>query len=124
MSWKPRPAAQHSGGSVEEALAGMAKVGAPREPMGEAVVFGTRNASADVSTPTKPRNNRESGDPTIMDAANRSNVAYDRMGAHYGIQASLSMPDMTGYAGATTRNGRLMGAATVRSGFRQESGGW
>jgi hypothetical protein len=108
---------------VDEALAGMAKTGAPRQPIGTEVVDGTRNASAAVTTGTRPKGNKAAGDPSIMDNGQRKNVPVDRMGACYGIRASISMPGPA-EAAATTRNGRLMGPATVRSGFKQESGGW
>lgn len=123
-SYKPRPAAQSSGGSVDEALAGMSKTGAPRKPMGTAAVTGAKNSSG-AATGTKRPKSGTSGDPTAAGTRKaRSNVMGERMGAQYGITARISAP-VCPAAAATQGGGRLMNAATNRSGpdFRAGSAG-
>ncbi len=113
-SWKPRPAAMYSGGSMEEALAGMANNG--RQPVGTANA-NVRNASAEVTGGTlKPRAvGKTTGDPTAPGTRKaRTNVGYDRNGAHFGIQAWVA-PPISPEAAPTRGGGRLLPSTIHRS---------
>lgn len=101
----------------------MAKVGAPRQPVGTSIPSGARNASGATTTATRPRNIGGSADPAIMDAGSRSPMMAERLGAHYAITAKVAPPVLP-EAAPTRAGGRLMAPKTVRSGFKETSGGW
>lgn len=109
---------------VNEALAGMAKTGAPRKPMGNPPVQ-ARNASGEAAHGTKvPRKGGQAGDPTAMGTKkDRANVPAERLGAHYGISARVA-PAVCPEASATMASGRMLPPTTVRGGFQQSSGGY
>lgn len=106
--------------SPEEALAGMARVGNPRQPMGLSG-FGFTSPTAAPSQGTLiPKKGAQSGDPTPP-TATRGHGAYplpagtgDHDGASYRIVAR--MPQTTDpSAGQTQANGRII----TRPGNRQ-----
>ena len=106
----------------DEALAGMAKVGAPRVPMGkEGAKFTTPSAKPSAGTLVKKKNTA-AGDPTASGTkANRKNAPYspstagtERKGAAYSIKASY-MKSNDPAAGLTQANGRIVNPAVVRS---------
>lgn len=108
--------ARTSGGSAEEALAGMARIGAPRQPMGNAP-FQAKNASAtDTGSATlKGKNNKQSGDPTAPGTAKaRSAVSAESSGACYAIKTSIH-PVGPVEASATQANGRKFSPAINRT---------
>lgn len=114
----------------EEALAGMAQVGSPRQPMGSSWQ-GFNDATGDPSRYTHPvaKHDTQAGDPVGNDKANRKGIAYptpagvgDRNGAAYRISASFP-PSTSPEAGATQGNGRIIGATRGQSGaFADERG--
>ena len=114
-----------------EALAGMAKVGNPRQPMGQ-TGFSFNDPSGEPSPNTKPvaKKSGKSLDPTNPGTKkNRKAVMYDlpagkgdRNGAQYRITAQFP-PHSSPEAGATQAHGRIIGAAGGQSGnFSQEQG--
>ena len=101
--------------SADEALAGMARTGAPRKPMGNGAITSARNASADSAGRTlRPKGNANAGDPTIMDNPQRGQVKAETLGASYHITAMYAAPLMP-EAGSVTANGRLFASATNRT---------
>jgi hypothetical protein len=107
----------------EEALAGMAKVGSPREPMGKSgVAFTAPSASPKAGTLVKKTGNAKGGtDPYAQPKPSRTNVQIgpnggEANGAAYRIRASY-MKQTSPEAGATQANGRRFKPATSRPGF-------
>lgn len=107
----------------DEALAGMAKTGAPRTPMG------TEAFHATVAKPSagtlKPKNHSKSADPAQQPTASRNkitvNAGTERLGAKYSVQTGFA-PVTSPEAGATQANGRVISASTVRSRQSFDSG--
>lgn len=111
--------ARTSTGSPDEALAGMAKTGAPRVPMGD-------SAYTDVSVPSATdtgnatlveRGHGKSVDPTATGSsgvAHRQATEVERLGAAYGITVSVDAP-VRPEAAATQGNGRMFKSAIQRS---------
>lgn len=97
----------------EEALAGMARIGAPRQPMGNqayALTGGPMTGKAVMV----PRRNVQAGDPTGMGTkANRTYGSANRNGARYGINVAYA-PPMSIEAAATQANGRIVPCCTNR----------
>lgn len=97
----------------EEALAGMARIGAPREPMGNQAYTLTGGPMTGKAT-LMPRKNTQSGDPTAMGTkVNRVFGSLNRQGARYGIGVSYQ-PPMSIEASSTQANGRIFRSATNR----------
>lgn len=92
----------------EEALAGMARVGSPRVPMGDSAI--TDFANAKGVPPLKggliPKQGGQAGDPTPPTGA-KSNVSQEALGASYRVKA-VTPPMMSPEAGATTANGMIV----------------
>ena len=114
----------------EEALAGMARIGNPRQPMGQTgFSFNSPTSESSPNTKPVPRKNTQAGDPVGNTKANRKAVMYDlpagqgdRNGAKYRITAQFP-PHSSPEAGATQAHGRIIGAAGGQSGnFAQERG--
>lgn len=108
--------ARTSGGSEQQALAGMARVGAPRQPMGSAPIQ-ARNASAQATTggTLRPRNNSKDSNATSPGTnTHRSNVSAESNGACYAIKTSIH-PVGPIEASSTQANGRIFRSATNRS---------
>lgn len=94
----------------EEALAGMARIGYPREPMGNQAYMLTGGPMTGRAT-LMPRRNAQYMDPTGPGTkVNRRYASYgvaDRNGARYGITVSYD-PPMSIEASATQANGRII----------------
>jgi len=107
----------NSSEDVDAALAGMAQVGAPREPMGTTAIDTTYFASANTGNQhLMPRGNVQSGEPTISNKANRPQVMLgaDRLGAKYTVFTNLVQSNAP-EAGATQASGRIVKPSTNRS---------
>ena len=108
----------NSSEDVDAALAGMAKVGAPRVPMGTTAIDTTYYASANTGDQKlMPRGNVQAGDPTLgAPPAHRANVQLgaDRLGAKYTVVTNTVIPTAP-EAGATQASGRIVPAKTIRS---------
>jgi len=101
----------------QEALAGMAKVGAPREPMGQKPVsFTSPSAKPEQGTPVKKKNTA-AGDPTAAgtkkNRANRPYAGQERLGARYGVKASYA-PQTEPAAGLTQANSKIISPSVIR----------
>lgn len=105
--------------SPDEALAGMAKTGSPRTPMGrEGAKFTATSAAGTGKATLVPKKNSKSADPANPGSkANRQNVpqtpAMERKGAAYTIKGVIHKPTDPA-AGMTQANGRIVSAATNR----------
>lgn len=110
---------------VDEALAGMAKVGAPRVPMGTEVASSASYPSATETgrATLVPRGNVQAADPTAGPTNARSAAPYqsvygqpgtERNGARYGISVNTVIPTAP-EAGATQASGRIIKSAVNRS---------
>ena len=107
----------NSSEDVDAALAGMAQVGSPREPMGTTAIDTTYFASANTGNQhLMPRGNVQSGEPTISNKANRPQVMLgaDRLGAKYTVFTNLVQSNAP-EAGATQASGRIVKPSTNRS---------
>jgi len=95
----------------EEAIAGMARVGSPRVPMGNSVITDARSIPPLRGT-LVPRGNTAAGDmygPT----GSRANVMQESLGASYRVTA-FTPPMTSPEAGATQANGRIIPSAIQR----------
>jgi hypothetical protein len=103
--------------SPDEALAGMAKVGNPRVPMGnDGYTFNNASGAPSKYTHPMPRGGGQAADPTVMPGQPGTHryAAYDRNGAHYGVvvnYAAQTSPE----AGATQANGRIVRSVAGKS---------
>lgn len=97
----------------DEALAGMARIGSPRQPVGKSVVSGATNPSADAAGKVaRPHGVAKSTNPTAGGKANKKAKMVD--GAAYGISATINHPGAP-EAGCTTANGRLFTSSINRT---------
>jgi hypothetical protein len=113
--------ARSSRSSEDEALAGMAKVGAPRQPSGTSVAQNVTNASAASAAKApggqRPHGSAAAGDPTApgsRTSRSRDTAQSGRYGAAYQIGASMvtaTAPE----AAATQASGRLLPSSINRS---------
>ena len=105
----------------EEALAGMARVGSPRVPMGTSTItdFANANAVPPLRGELVPKTgNIKTGDPYIIPGLQvRSNVAWgsERSGACYRVKAVMP-PTIDPAATSTQANGRIIPSVINRSG--------
>ena len=105
----------------EEALAGMARVGSGRIPMGTSAItdFANANAVPPLRGELVPKTgNIKTGDPYIIPGLQvRSNVVWgsERSGASYRVKAIMS-PTIDPAATATQANGRIIPSVINRSG--------
>lgn len=111
--------ARTSTGSPDEALAGMAKTGAPRVPMGT-------SAYTDISVPSATdtgnatlvtKGHSKAVDPTATGpsgVAIRQATGVERLGAAYGVRVNINAP-VSAEAAATQANGRVFSSAVQRS---------
>jgi hypothetical protein len=103
------------------ALAGMAKVGNPRVPMGNSA-YSLSNTPPPLSGTLRPKGSVAAGDPSAPGTKqNRARSPYplpagqgDRNGAGFRVQASFP-PATAPEAGATQANGRIVKSAVNRS---------
>lgn len=104
------------------ALAGMAKVGNPRVPMGNAAYTLQGGYTPSKNTVLRPKGGAQAGDPTAPGTkVNRATGGYplpagsgDRNGAGYRVQAVFP-PHQSPEAGFTQANGRVVRSAVNRS---------
>jgi hypothetical protein len=113
----------NSSSDVDAALAGMAKVGAPRVPMGtDAIDSASFPSATDTGKATLvPKGNSKSVDPTAGGKANRSNILSpavgkgpERNGARYSVSVNTVIPTAP-EAGFTQASGRIISPTTNRS---------
>lgn len=99
----------------EEALAGMARVGSPRIPMGNSAI--TAFASAPAVPPLRgtlvPKGNSKSVDPVLGPTNRRGNVSQEMLGASHTVLFTTP-PMIDPAAGATQANGRVIRSAMDR----------
>ncbi len=107
-----------SGGRVslptpEEAIAGMARVGSPRVPMGNSAIE-TGSARPVLTGTQVPRGNTQSQDPALVPGiTGRNAIINENLGAQHMV--SVSTPPMTDpSAGATQTNGHVVASAIPR----------
>lgn len=102
----------------EEALAGMARVGSPRVPMGNSAItdFANANPVPPLRGTLVGKGGAQAGDPTPPTAI-RENVPVgsEKSGASYRIKA-VTPPMIDPAAGATQANGKIVPAAMGRGG--------
>lgn len=97
------------------ALAGMAQVGNPRVPMGNAAYTLGHGYTPSKNTQLRPKQGAQAGDPTAPGTKqNRAQGGYpvpagkgDRNGAGYRVQAVFP-PHQAPEAGATQANGKVV----------------
>jgi hypothetical protein len=98
----------------EEALAGMARIGSPRVPMGNSAI--TDFAHAPAVPPLRgtltPKGGAQAGDPTPPTGV-RGQVMQESLGASYRIKA-VTPPMMSPEAGPTTANGKVVPSSLKR----------
>jgi hypothetical protein len=88
----------------------------PREAQGLSSVQGATYPSATPERGTQiPKKHSKSVDPAMSATGRRSNVMYERTGAHYGVSVRVAAPLVNPEAGATQSNGRLFSHAIKRS---------
>lgn len=112
----------NSSENVDAALAGMAKTGAPRTPMGTEVASSAQFPSAtDTGRATlKPRGNTQASDPTLGPTNAREHQPYtsvyglERNGARYAVTVNTVTPTAP-EAGATQASGHIIPPRIVRS---------
>lgn len=99
--------------SPDEAIAGMARIGAPRQPIGNTAYTTVNNASGDTGkNATVPRKGAQAGDPTPPTAL-RQYGTLNRNGARYGIAVKYAAP-VSPEASSTQANGRVFKSAIDR----------
>lgn len=97
----------------EEALAGMARVGSPRVPMGNDAIPNP-NVVPVLRGTLVPKGHSKTQDPYVGPTNHRQNVSQETLGAAHTI--AVSTPPMTDpSAGATQANGHIIPSATTRS---------
>ena len=100
----------------EEALAGMARVGSPRVPMGNDAIP-SPNVRPAMRGTLVPKAGEIKGGSSAWEGTtgHRANVAQESLGASYKV--NVSTPPMTSpEAGATTANGKIVPSAINREG--------
>jgi len=99
----------------EEAIAGMARVGSPRVPVGNSAIETAKVAPALQGTQV-PRHNTQSADPALVPGIHgRNAIINENLGAQHSISAST--PPLTDpAAGATQANGHMVPSSINRSG--------
>jgi len=103
--------------SPDEALAGMAKVGNPRQPMGNAgYTFNNASGAPSKNTTLMPKKGAQAADPNPMPGQPGTHryASYNRNGAHYGVAVNFSA-QVAPEAGPTQANGRIVRSVAGRS---------
>lgn len=101
----------------EEALAGMARVGSPRVPMGDSAI--TDFAHAKTPPPLKgalvaKSGNAKGGTDTGGPGGFRGHVPQESLGASYRVKA-VTPPMTSPEAGPTTANGKIVPSSLPRA---------
>lgn len=103
--------------SPDEALAGMAKVGNPRQPMGtDGYTFNDASGAPSKNTTLVGKKGAQAADPALAPGQPGTHryAAYDRNGAHYGVVVNyISQTEPA--AGATQANGRIVRSVAGKS---------
>lgn len=101
-----------------EALAGMARIGNPRQPMGTAgYSFNAPSAAPERGTlMPKTGNAKGAMEPAAMPGqpGTHAYAAYDRNGAHYGIAVNY-LAQTSPEAGMTQANGKIVRSVAAKS---------
>ena len=99
----------------EEALAGMARVGSPRVPMGNSAITDFNNVSGNPQRGTlvAKTGNAKGGAPYEGPTGSRGNVPQEALGASYRVTASTP-PCILPEACSTTANGKIVPSAITR----------
>jgi hypothetical protein len=108
--------------TASEALAGMAKMGKPRVPMGRAGTAFTSPSAKPASGTLVKKKNAAAADPAAQGQGTRVNVPSkkERLGAAHSIKVNM-VKNTDPAAAATQANGRVIPAVTKRTadGFGQ-----
>jgi hypothetical protein len=113
----------NSSENVDEALAGMAKTGAPRVPMGTSAIEGANYPSATETgrATLVPRKNTQAGDPYAGPTNRPANILSpsvgtgpERNGARYAVAVNTVIPTAP-EAAATQSSGRIVKPSVNRS---------
>ena len=102
---------------MDTALAGMAKVGAPRKPMGKEGTAFTAPSAKPASGKLMPRGNKQAADPSVQKVGVRQNrpiSAAERQGASHTIVTNIVKQNDPA-ASLTQANGRIIPAVTKRN---------
>lgn len=97
----------------EEAIAGMARVGSPRVPMGNDVIPHVGVATPLRGTEVPKTGNAKGGVPFEGPKAVRSNIEQERLGASHTVSV-VTPPMIDPAAGATQANGKIIPSAISR----------
>jgi len=100
-----------------EALAGMAKVGNPRQPMGnDGYTFNDASSAPSKNTTFMPKHQSKDNNPNLMPGqpGTHQYASYDRNGAHYGVVVNY-IAQTSPEAGATQANGRIIRSVAGKS---------
>jgi hypothetical protein len=87
---------------------------APADAKVSKVDFVDASSAPSANTKRVAKKGAQAGDPSIKDAAHRSNKLVERAGARYGIKVGFAK-QVAPEAGATQSNGRILPAATNRT---------
>lgn len=116
----------HLGGAVAasnipdpaEALAGMARIGNPRQPMGnDGFSFNAPSAAPERGTLMPKKGNAKGAvEPAAAPGqpGTHAYASYDRNGAHYGVVVNY-MAQTSPEAGLTQANGRIVRSVAMKS---------
>ena len=101
---------------VDAALAGMAKTGAPRKPMGKDALSFTSPSAKPASGKLVTRGGAQAADPAVQGQGTRANVPYagERQGAAHSIAVNIVKQNDPA-AGLTQANGKTIPATTKRN---------
>ena len=103
--------------SPEEALAGMARVGNPRMPMGnDGYTFNDASSVPSKNTTLVAKSHSKDTEPGLMPGQPGTHryASYDRNGAHYGVVVNY-VAQTSPEAGATQANGRIIRSVAAKS---------
>lgn len=100
--------------SPDEALAGMAKVGAPRVPMGKDGVAFTAPSAGPTTGKLVGKGGAQAADPALGGTGSRGAVSAESLGASYRVTARYQK-QTSPEAGATQANGIRIAPAIQRS---------
>lgn len=100
----------------EEALAGMARVGSPRVPMGNSAFVASFPSASPERGIVMSKKHSKSVDPAVMNtgAGVHRYGSYDRNGAHYGVPVMFSA-SVDPAAGLTQANAKIVPSVAMRS---------
>ena len=97
----------------EEALAGMARVGSPRVPMGNDVIPRVGVVTPLRGTEVPKKGNAKGGAPWEGPTGSRGQISQERLGASHTVSV-VTPPMIDPAAGATQANGKIIPSAISR----------